>query len=137
MVMTVYKNGKEIEKKSLVFRDGKEIGTDDLNLPRINVRGILFSFERSVTVGLSPSPNLRLKAVGFTLQSLTQFFVPDLSFCYRDLSPWWEIRTDQPGTQYHFIITDRLFLWCNAPISLSFFVSLCRKYCVLTVNFEK
>lgn len=50
---------------------------------------------------------------------------------------WWENRTDQPGAQYHFIITDRLFLWCNAPISLSFFVSLCRKYCVLTVNFEK
>ena len=53
--MTVYKNGKEIEKKSLVFRDGKEIGTDDLNLPRINVRGILFSFERSVTVAFSKS----------------------------------------------------------------------------------
>lgn len=53
------------------------------------------------------------------------------------LSAWWENRTDQPGAQYHFIITDRLFLWCNAPISLSFFVSLCRKYCVLTVNFEK
>lgn len=52
------------------------------------------------------------------------------------LSAWWENRTDQPGAQYHFIITDRLFLWCNAPISLSFFVSLCRKYCVLTVNFE-
>lgn len=31
-VVTVYKNGKEIEKKSLVFRDGKEIGMDDLNL---------------------------------------------------------------------------------------------------------
>ena len=31
-VVTVYKNGKEIEKKSLVFRDGKEISTDDLNL---------------------------------------------------------------------------------------------------------
>ena len=30
-VVTVYKNGKEIEKKSLVFRDGKEISTDDLN----------------------------------------------------------------------------------------------------------
>ena len=41
------------------------------------------------------------------------------------LSAWWENRTDQPGAQYHFIITDRLFLWCNAPISLSFFVSLC------------
>ena len=53
------------------------------------------------------------------------------------LSAWWENRTDQPGAQYHFIITDRLFLWCNAPISLSFFVSLCRKYCVLTLNFEK
>lgn len=37
------------------------------------------------------------------------------------LSAWWENRTDQPGAQYHFIITDRLFLWCNAPISLSFF----------------
>lgn len=72
MVMTVYKNGKEIEKKSLVFRDGKEIGTDDLNLPD-KCSGNSFSFERSVTVGLSPSPNLRLKAVGFTLQSLTQF----------------------------------------------------------------
>lgn len=36
------------------------------------------------------------------------------------LSAWWENRTDQPGAQYHFIITDRLFLWCNAPISLSF-----------------
>ena len=31
-VVTVYKNGKEIEKKSLSFRDGKEIGMDDLNL---------------------------------------------------------------------------------------------------------
>jgi hypothetical protein len=31
-VVTVYKNGKEIEKKSLTFRDGKEISTDDLNL---------------------------------------------------------------------------------------------------------
>ena len=50
------------------------------------------------------------------------------------LSAWWENRTDQPGAQYHFIITDRLFLWCNAPISLSFFVSLCRKYCVLTAK---
>jgi len=30
--VTVYKNGKEIEKKSLSFRDGKEIGMDDLNL---------------------------------------------------------------------------------------------------------
>lgn len=50
------------------------------------------------------------------------------------LSAWWENRTDQPGAQYHFIITDRLFLWCNAPISLSFFVSLCRKYCVFSKN---
>lgn len=31
-IVTVYKNGKEIEKKNLVFWDGKEIGTDDLNL---------------------------------------------------------------------------------------------------------
>ena len=31
-----------------------------------------------------------LKAVGFTLQSLTQFWVSALSFCYRDLSAWWE-----------------------------------------------
>ena len=48
--------------------------------------GDSFSFGRSRgTVGLyAPSP--RLKAVGFTLQSLTQFFVPDLSFCYWDLS---------------------------------------------------
>ncbi|WP_270488576.1 hypothetical protein [Butyricimonas synergistica] len=43
-----------------------------------------------------------------------------LSFCYRDLSAWWENRTDQPGTQYHFVIASRLFLWCNAPILLSF-----------------
>ena len=67
-VVTVYKNGKEIEKKSLVFRDGKEISTDDLNLyynwrdglngPRMNVRGILFLL--GVPVGRS----------GFTLQVL-------------------------------------------------------------------
>lgn len=31
-IVTVYKNGKEIEKKNLVFLDGKEIDTDDLNL---------------------------------------------------------------------------------------------------------
>lgn len=31
-VVTVYKNGKEIEKKSLVFRDGKEIVTGALLL---------------------------------------------------------------------------------------------------------
>lgn len=31
-IVTVYKNGKEIEKKNLVFWDGKEIDTDDLNL---------------------------------------------------------------------------------------------------------
>lgn len=31
-VVVVRKNGKEIERKSLVFRDGKEISTDDLNL---------------------------------------------------------------------------------------------------------
>lgn len=31
-IVTVYKNGKEIEKKNHVFWDGKEIGTDDLNL---------------------------------------------------------------------------------------------------------
>lgn len=43
-----------------------------------------------------------------------------LSFCYRDLSAWWENRTDQPDTQYHFVITGSLFLWCNASISLSF-----------------
>ena len=36
------------------------------------------------------------------------------------LSAWWEIRPDQPDTQYHFVITGRLFLWCSAPISLSF-----------------
>lgn len=24
------------------------------------------------------------------------------------LSAWWENRTDQPGAQYHFIITDNL-----------------------------
>ena len=52
----------------LVFRDGKEIGTDDLNLyynccdgldvPRMNVRGILFLL--GVPVGRS----------GFTLQVL-------------------------------------------------------------------
>ena len=58
------------------------------------------------------------------------------------LSAWWENRTDQPGAQYHFIITDRLFLWCNAPISLSFFsffffCIFIRKYCVLTFNFKK
>lgn len=46
--------------------------------------------------------------------------VSALSFCYRDLSAWWEIRPDQPDTQYHFVITGELFLWCNAPISLSF-----------------
>ncbi|WP_287769092.1 MULTISPECIES: hypothetical protein [Bacteroidales] len=43
-----------------------------------------------------------------------------LSFCYRDLSAWWETRPDQPDTQYHFVIAGELFLWCNAPISLSF-----------------
>ncbi|TDB21441.1 hypothetical protein E1J03_26055 [Phocaeicola dorei] len=47
-------------------------------------------------------------------------WVSALSFCYRDLSAWWENRTDQPGTQYHFVIASRLFLWCNAPILLSF-----------------
>lgn len=47
-------------------------------------------------------------------------WVSVLSFCYRDLSAWWEIRTDQPGMQYHFVITGRLFLWCNVQISLSF-----------------
>jgi hypothetical protein len=26
----------------------------------------------------------------------------------------------QLGTQYHFVIAGRLFLWCNAPISLPF-----------------
>lgn len=31
-VVVVRKNGKEIERKSLVFRDGKEISTDDINL---------------------------------------------------------------------------------------------------------
>lgn len=31
-VVTVRKNGKEIEKKTLVFRDGKEISAEDLNL---------------------------------------------------------------------------------------------------------
>lgn len=36
------------------------------------------------------------------------------------LSVWWENRTDEPGAQYHFVITGRLFLRCNAPISLSF-----------------
>ncbi|MBT9681656.1 hypothetical protein GPL04_15700 [Parabacteroides distasonis] len=46
--------------------------------------------------------------------------VSALSFCYRDLSAWWETRPDQPDTQYHFVITSELFLWCNAPISLSF-----------------
>ena len=68
-VVTVYKNGKENEKKSLVFRDGKEIGMDDLNLyyncrddlnvPRMNVRGIFFLL--GVPVGRS----------GFTFQVLT------------------------------------------------------------------
>lgn len=43
-----------------------------------------------------------------------------LSFCYRDLSAWWENRPDQPGTSYHFVIAGGLFLWYNAPISLSF-----------------
>ncbi|HBJ50912.1 hypothetical protein DXC34_14155 [Bacteroides stercoris] len=43
-----------------------------------------------------------------------------LSFCYRDLFAWWEIRIGQLGTQYHFVITSRLFLWYNASISLSF-----------------
>ncbi|WP_211744817.1 hypothetical protein [Parabacteroides distasonis] len=43
-----------------------------------------------------------------------------LSFCYRDLSAWWETRPDQPDTQYHFVIAGELFLWCNAPILLSF-----------------
>ena len=33
-----------------------------------------------------------------------------LSFCYRDLSAWWEIRPDQPDTQYHFVIADSSFL---------------------------
>lgn len=28
-----------------------------------------------------------------------------LSFCYWDLSAWWETRPDQPDTQYHFVIT--------------------------------
>ena len=32
-----------------------------------------------------------------------------LSFCYRDLSAWWENRPDQPDTQYHFVITGSLF----------------------------
>ena len=52
--------------------------------------------------------------------------VSDLSFCYRDLSAWWENRTDQPGTQYYFVITGRLFLWCNAPVSLSFCSYWCK-----------
>jgi hypothetical protein len=43
-----------------------------------------------------------------------------LSFCYRDLSAWWETRPDQQDTQYHFVIAGELFLWCNAPILLSF-----------------
>ncbi|PNL09373.1 hypothetical protein CEQ22_015785 [Parabacteroides distasonis] len=59
----------------------------------MNVRGILFLL--GVPVGRS----------GFTLQSLTQFWVSALSFCYRDLSAWWETRPDQPDTQYHFVIT--------------------------------
>lgn len=52
--------------------------------------------------------------------------VSALSFCYRDLSAWWENRIDQPGTPYHFVITNRLFLWCNALISLSFCMELCK-----------
>ena len=49
-----------------------------------------------------------------------------LSFCYRDLSAWWENRPDQPDTQYHFVITGSLFLWCNALISLSFCFYMCK-----------
>ncbi|KDS40249.1 hypothetical protein M090_2289 [Parabacteroides distasonis str. 3776 Po2 i] len=43
-----------------------------------------------------------------------------LSFCYRDLSAWWEIRPDQPDTQYHFVIADSSFFGCSVRISLSF-----------------
>lgn len=32
-----------------------------------------------------------------------------LSFCYRDLSAWWENRNDQLCTQYHFVITVMMF----------------------------
>lgn len=44
--------------------------------------------------------------------------VSDLSFCYRDLSAWWENRTDQSGTQYHFVITGRLF--CGVTLRYRF-----------------
>ena len=54
-VVTVYKNGKEIEKKSLSFRDGKEIGMDDCKYS-INslvywvtyVHNVVYSFYRSM-----------------------------------------------------------------------------------------
>ena len=39
-----------------------------------------------------------------------------LSFCYRDLSAWWEIRPDQPDTQYHFVIADSSFFGCSVRI---------------------
>jgi hypothetical protein len=43
-----------------------------------------------------------------------------LSFCNRDLSAWWENRTDQPSMSFHYVTTGRTFLGCNIPISLSF-----------------
>ena len=33
---------------------------------------------------------------------------------------WWEIRPDQPDTQYHFVIADSSFFGCSVRISLSF-----------------
>lgn len=43
-----------------------------------------------------------------------------LSFCYRDLSAWWENRTDQPSTQYHFVTTSKAISDCFWWISLLF-----------------
>ena len=38
-------------------------------------------------------------------KNVVLWLVSVLSFCYRDLSAWWENRTDQPDMQYHFVIT--------------------------------
>lgn len=69
-VVTVYKNGKEIEKKSLVFRDGKEISTDDLNL----YYGEFYQFNLSSCIRQQNS--LTAQFVSFSLSNLANIFYP-------------------------------------------------------------
>ena len=58
-------------------------------------------------------------------KNVVLWWVSVLSFCYRDLSAWWENRTDQLDMQYHFVIIGRLFLqlmfWYRFPFALSLY----------------